>query len=102
MIFKTILLGLSLGMCAGLAAAGDQAPTALTINNAEYEKRCGAGSDPNYPCFTFVGGDLKDVHAEVWTAIRLFPTTSILVKDDQMRGKHHPLVGAGCSTCCPF
>ncbi|GAC76666.1 hypothetical protein PANT_22c00147 [Moesziomyces antarcticus T-34] len=84
MIFKTISLGLSLGMCAGLAAAAG-APTTLTVNNAEYEKRCGAGSDPNYPCFTFVGGDLKDVHAEIWTMGRMFPATNFLLKDDQMR-----------------
>lgn len=100
MIFKTTLLGLGLGMCAGLAAAaGDQPPTALTINNAEYEKRCGAGSDPNYPCFTFVGGDLKDVHAEIWTMGRMFPATNFLLKDDQMRGKRVALPSYANSLC---
>ncbi|GAK63552.1 uncharacterized protein PAN0_003d1757 [Moesziomyces antarcticus] len=82
MFLKQLLLGL--GLCAGLAAA-DNAQTPLTVNNFQYEQRCGANSDPVTPCFTFLGGDLKDVHAEIYAGGAAGPTTDLLLKDDQMR-----------------
>ncbi len=89
MLLKQLLLALSL--CAGLASADDYPATPLTVNNAEYEKLCGAGSDPNHVCFTFVGGDLNDVHVEITKGeFGDLPTTSLLVRDDQMRGKPSP------------
>ncbi len=77
MLLKQLLLALSL--CAGLASADDYPATPLTVNNAEYEKLCGAGSDPNHVCFTFVGGDLNDVHVEITKGeFGDLPTTSLL------------------------
>jgi hypothetical protein len=86
MFLKQLLLGL--GLFAGLASADDYPATLLTINNAEYEKRCGISSDPNHVCFTFVGGNLNDVHVEITNGQFGAPVTDLLVKDGQMHGKH--------------
>lgn len=96
MFLKQLLLGL--GLCAGLAAA-DNAQTPLTVNNFQYEQRCGANSDPVTPCFTFLGGDLKDVHAEIYAGGATGPTTDFLLKDDQMRGKCLPSLDTLFSAC---
>jgi hypothetical protein len=90
MFLKRVLVGL--GVFAGLAAAVDLDPTPMTVNNAQYELHCRAGSDPNYPCFTFIGGDLRDVRAEMYIEGDAVgdnaPTTDFLVKGDQMQGKY--------------
>jgi len=59
--------------------------TPLVVNNAEYEKRCGIGSDPKWPCFTHWHGNLGFIKAMPWLE-PLNLTEEILVKDNNAVG----------------
>ncbi|SPO43046.1 uncharacterized protein PSANT_00730 [Moesziomyces antarcticus] len=56
--------------------------TPLTVNNAEYEKRCGSGSPPDHVCFTFLAGDASNVDVSITKGEFAYPATDVLVKDD--------------------
>lgn len=60
--------------------------TPLSIERSEYEKRCGPNSDPKWPCFTHLRGDLRYATIEPWLE-PLNVTKEILVKDDQGIGE---------------
>ncbi len=101
MFLKRVLVGL--GVFAGLAAAVDLDPTPMTVNNAQYELHCRAGSDPTYPCFTFIGGDLRDVRAEMYIEGDAVgdnaPTTDFLVKVIRCKVSIFSLTEMACSAC---
>ena len=61
--------------------------TPLAVNNEEYEKRCGANSDPKWPCFTHYAGNLDYVTISPWLE-PLDMTHETLLKDDQALGKY--------------
>lgn len=67
--------------------------TSLTVNNAEYEKKCGPHSDPKWPCFTHYRnsfghqqGDLSYVRVEPWLA-PLNMTEELVLRDNYAIGK---------------
>ncbi len=70
--------------------------TPLTVNNAEYEKRCGSGSPPDHVCFTFLAGDASNVDVSITKGEFAYPATDVLVKDDAYHGKHPPLSKQPC------
>lgn len=60
--------------------------THLNIDEKEFEKRCGDGSDPKWPCFTHLQGNLSWVDIEPWLD-PMDPTKDIIVKDSKGIGQ---------------
>ncbi|SPO26415.1 related to Mig1 protein [Ustilago trichophora] len=56
--------------------------TPLTIDNAEYEKRCGSKSDSKWPCFTHYDSYLGYVNVQPWFE-PLNMSEEIIVKDER-------------------
>lgn len=62
--------------------------TPLTIDNAEYEKRCGSKSDPKWPCFTHYNSNIRYVNVQPWFE-PLDMSEEIIVKDERGVGKYN-------------